>query len=57
MQYLDVSVEVNKNVLQERISEGMRDKLSREYFQCGFLLWKYWMILRLLKSFDAEKLR
>ena len=33
VQYLDVSVEVNKNVCQERISEGMRDKLGQEYLQ------------------------
>ena len=57
VQYLDVSVEVNKNVLQERISERMRDTLSREYLQCDFQLCRYWMILRVLKSFDAEKLR
>ena len=28
-QYLDVSAEVDKNILQERISEGMRDQISR----------------------------
>ena len=57
VQYLDVSVEVNKNVLQERISERVRNKLSREYLQCDFQLCRYWMILRVLNSFDAETLR
>ena len=40
VQYLDVSVEVNKNVLRERICEGMRDKFCSVAFQ----LWRYWMI-------------
>ena len=54
-QYLDVSVEVDKNVQLERISERMHDKLSREYLKWGFQLWRYWMILCLLKSCEAEK--
>ena len=52
-QHLDVSVAVDKNVLQERISERMHDKLSRKYLQWGFMLWRYWMILCLLKCDDA----
>ena len=55
VQYLELSVEVDKNVFQERISERMHDKLSREYLQCGIQLWRYWMILCLLKSCEAEK--
>ena len=39
-QYLDVSVEVDKNVLQERISEGMRDQIKREHLRCYFKLWE-----------------
>ena len=39
-QYLDVSVEVDKNVLQERISEGMRDQIRRKHLQCYFKLWE-----------------
>ena len=54
-QCLDVSVEVDKNVLPERVSERMHDKLRREYLQCGFHLWRYWMILCFLKSCEAEK--
>ena len=38
VQYLDVSAEVDKNVLQERTSEGMRDQISREHLQCFFKL-------------------
>ena len=30
VQYLDISVEADKNVLQERSSEGMRDEISWE---------------------------
>ena len=38
-QHLDVSVEVDKNVVLERISEGMRDQISRTHLQCYFKLW------------------
>ena len=38
-QYLDVSAEIDKNVVQERISDGMRDQISRKYLQCYFKLW------------------
>ena len=51
VQYLDISDEANKNVLRERIFEGMRDKLRREYLQCGFQLWRYWMMLCLFEEF------
>ena len=44
-QYLDVSVEVDKNVLQERISEEMRDQISRKRVQCCFMLWEIWSTL------------
>ena len=39
VQYLDVSAEVDKNVLSERISERMRDQINREHLQCYFKLW------------------
>ena len=32
-------VEAVKIALQERISAGMRDQISREYLQCYFTLW------------------
>ena len=40
-QYLDVIVEVDKNVLQER-----RDQISREHLQCYFKLWRLGCLLR-----------
>ena len=39
VQYLDVSAKVDKNVLQERISEKMRDQIKREHLQCYCNLW------------------
>ena len=39
-QYLDVSAEVDKNVLQERISEGTRDQISRKHLQCCLKWWE-----------------
>ena len=49
-QSLDVSVEVDQNVLQERISEGMRDKISRKHVQCYFKLCVAWMYAELYRS-------
>ena len=35
VQCLDVSVEVHKNVLRERISEGLRDEICSVASSCG----------------------
>ena len=40
VQYFDVSAEVDKTVFQERISEGMRDQISRKHVQFHFKLWE-----------------
>ena len=38
VQYLDVSAEVDKKFLKERISDRIRDQISRKHLQCYFKL-------------------
>ena len=47
-------VEAVKIALQERISEGMRDHISREYLQCYFTLCVWWSSLRTGEHMLAE---
>ena len=54
VQYLDVSAEVDKNVFQELIYEGMRDQISRKHLQCYFKLWEIWSTLCTSERVRAE---
>ena len=53
VQYLDVSAEVDKTVFQERMSEGMRDQISRKHVQCHFRLWELGWTLSTDRVFAA----
>ena len=46
--------ETDKIAFQERMSEKMRDQISREYLKCYFKLWVWWISLRTGERVLAE---